>query len=188
MPAPVLTGERVVLRPVEERDRDVRRSYGYHREIERGYGNVHETRPMTEAEAQSWYDGLLDRLDEPCWVIEVEGHLAGIVFLQSHHVEDRRARLAIGLAAPHLQGRGYGTEAVMLVLGHAFGSMSLHRVDLRVLEFNAGAIACYRRCGFVEEGREREDCLLEGEWYDDIVMGILDREFHAGRTPASGLG
>ena len=177
MPAPVLTGDRVVLRPVEERDRDVRRSFGYHREIERGYGQVHETGPMTEAEAQAWYDDRLAHRDEPSWIVEVDGQLAGVVFLHAHGVEDRRARLAIGFAAPHLQGRGYGTEAVMLVLGHAFGAMGLHRVDLRVLEFNAGAIACYRRCGFVEEGRERESCLLDGEWYDDILMSILDREY-----------
>ena len=178
MPAPVLTGDRVVLRPVEERDRDVRRSFGYHREIERGYGYVRDSGPMSETEAQEWYDGFLARRDEPCWVIEVEGRLAGVVFLHAHEVDDRRARLAIGFAAPEFQGRGYGTESVMLVLGHAFGAMDLHRVDLRVLEFNTGAIACYRRCGFVEEGRQREDCLLEGEWYDDIMMGILDREYH----------
>jgi RimJ/RimL family protein N-acetyltransferase len=57
--------------------------------------------------------------------------------------------------------------------------MGLHRIDLRVLEFNTGAIACYRRCGFVEEGRERESCCIDGQWYDDVVMGVLDREFHA---------
>jgi RimJ/RimL family protein N-acetyltransferase len=57
--------------------------------------------------------------------------------------------------------------------------MALHRVDLRVLEFNTGAIPCYRACGFVEEGRERESCVLEGEWYDDIFMGVLEHEFRA---------
>ena len=179
MPAPVLSGDRVVLRPLEERDVEVRRSYGWHREIERGYGHVRATGPMTEAEAQQWYADLLPLRDEPSWIIEVDGRAAGGIFLHSHVVEDRRARLAIGLFAPELQGHGYGTEAVLLVLAHAFGAMGLHRVDLRVLDVNAGAIACYRRCGFVEEGRERESCQVDGVWRDDIVMGILDREFRA---------
>lgn len=179
VPAPVLIGDRVVLRPVEERDVEVRRSHGWHREIERGYGVLRESGPMSEAEAQDWYDGLLAHRDATSWVVEVERAAAGIVLLHSPVVEDRRARLAIGLFAPGLQGHGYGTEATMLVLGHAFGAMSLHRVELRVLDVNAGAIACYRRCGFVEEGRERESCQVDGVWHDDVVMGILDHEFQA---------
>ena len=178
MPAPVLTGDRVVLRPVEERDIEVRRAYGWHRDIERGYGQARESGPMSEAEAQEWYSGLLEH-DDDWWVIAVDGRVAGITFLHAHDVQDRRARFVIGLVSPALQGRGYGSEATRLVLRHAFTTMGLHRVDLRVLEFNTAAIACYRRCGFVEEGRERESCLLDGLWYDDVLMSILEHEFHA---------
>jgi [ribosomal protein S5]-alanine N-acetyltransferase len=179
MPAPVLTDGRVVLRPVRESDRDERRSHGWHAEIERGYGHVVPTGPMTDEQAQEWYADRLARIDEPVWSIEVDGRLAGVAFLHTHVPEDRRARFAIGLLSPALQGRGIGRAATMLVLGHAFTAMALHRVDLRVLEFNTGAIACYRACGFVQEGRERESCLLEGEWYDDILMGVLEHEFRA---------
>jgi ribosomal-protein-alanine N-acetyltransferase len=177
--APVLTGDRVVLRPVEDRDRDVRRGYGWHAEIERGYGHPTPTRSMTEIEAQAWFDEVASHAEEPSWVIDVDGSLVGIAFLHAHAPDDRRARFAIGLFAPHLQGKGFGTDATRLVLRHAFDTMGLHRVDLRVLSFNAAAIACYLGCGFVEEGRERESCLIDGEWYDDILMGVLEREFRA---------
>lgn len=79
--------------------------------------------------------------------------------------------------APRHIGRGLGTEATRLVLSHGFDSMGLHRIDLRVLAFNAMAIACYRKCGFIVEGRERESCWLENVWHDDIIMGILAREY-----------
>ena len=46
-----------------------------------------------------------------------------------------------------------------------------------MLDFNDRAIAAYRACGFVEEGRERESCWVEGRWHDDVIMGVLDREF-----------
>jgi hypothetical protein len=46
-------------------------------------------------------------------------------------------------------------------------------VDLRVLASNDGAIASYRKCGFVQEGRERDSCWLEGQWYGDIILGLL---------------
>ncbi|SFC50117.1 GNAT family N-acetyltransferase [Tropicimonas isoalkanivorans] len=60
--------------------------------------------------------------------------------------------------------------------------MGLHRVDLRVLSFNTRAIACYRACGFVHEGTEREAAFIDGEWHDDWIMGILSHE-HA-RAPS----
>jgi RimJ/RimL family protein N-acetyltransferase len=50
-------------------------------------------------------------------------------------------------------------------------------VSLRVLASNTRAIASYRKCGFVEEGREREAALASSGWQDDIIMGVLDREW-----------
>ena len=49
-----------------------------------------------------------------------------------------------------------------------------------MLAYNTRAIACYARCGFVEEGREREAAYVDGTWHDDVVMGILDRELVGG--------
>jgi RimJ/RimL family protein N-acetyltransferase len=46
-----------------------------------------------------------------------------------------------------------------------------------VLASNARAIACYRKCGFIKEGREREAAFVGGVWQDDLIMGLLDREF-----------
>jgi RimJ/RimL family protein N-acetyltransferase len=183
MPAPELTDGRVLLRPLRESDRDERQVHGWHAEIERGYGHVVESGPMSDAQVREWYAAGLAHLDEPSWSIEVVGRLAGVAFLHSLQPEARRARFAIGLYSPDLQGRGIGRAATMLVLRHAFSTMALHRVDLRVLEFNTGAIACYRACGFVEEGRERESCLLDGRWYDDILMGVLEHEFRALDAP-----
>lgn len=54
-------------------------------------------------------------------------------------------------------------------------------VDLRVLGFNSRAVASYRACGFVEEGRERESCWFDGAWHDDVIMGIREPEHRAGR-------
>jgi RimJ/RimL family protein N-acetyltransferase len=79
--------------------------------------------------------------------------------------------------APRHMGRGLGTEATRLVLHHALGSMILDRVDLRVLAFNGVAIASYRTCGFVQEGRERQSCWLDGQWYFDIIKAVLATEF-----------
>ena len=103
----------------------------------------------------------------------------GAAFLSDVREGGRKARLAVGMYAPQFLGRGLGSEAIRLVLRHAFGTLGMHRVDLKVLDFNDRAIAAYLACGFVEEGRERESCWVDGRWHDDVVMGVLDREFIA---------
>jgi RimJ/RimL family protein N-acetyltransferase len=66
-----------------------------------------------------------------------------------------------------------------LALDYAFRALGLHRVSVRVLAHNARAIRAYQKCGFVAEGREREAAFIDGAWYDDLIMGVLDRDFAA---------
>jgi RimJ/RimL family protein N-acetyltransferase len=65
-------------------------------------------------------------------------------------------------------------------LGFGFQRLGLHRIDLRVLAFNERAIRCYLRCGFTEEGREREAARVNEGRHDDVIMGILEQEFASG--------
>jgi RimJ/RimL family protein N-acetyltransferase len=76
-------------------------------------------------------------------------------------------------------GRGYGTEATRLMLGHAFGRLGLHRVALSVFSFNERAIRSYRSCGFVVEGRAREAIWRDGRWWDEVSMSILESDWKA---------
>ncbi|WP_342454796.1 GNAT family protein [Sinorhizobium mexicanum] len=85
--------------------------------------------------------------------------------------------MAIGIFNSAMLGRGFGSEAIHLLLRHAFGPMGLHRIGIRVLSYNERAIRAYQKCGFVVEGREREAAFVNGTWHDDIMMGLLDREF-----------
>jgi RimJ/RimL family protein N-acetyltransferase len=57
--------------------------------------------------------------------------------------------------------------------------MNLNRIYLRVYADHSLAINAYRKCGFVEEGRLRQDVYSEGGYHDMLVMGVLKREFLA---------
>jgi RimJ/RimL family protein N-acetyltransferase len=185
MTAPTLVGPRLTLRAHRDDDRVARQRHGFHREIELGYGSDTPTRAMTDAEVEGWVEFLSAKaaVGAVCWAVELDGELVGHAFLLDVRESGRKARLAIGMYAPQFIGRGLGPEAIRLVLGHAFGTLGMHRVDLKVLDFNDRAIAAYRSCGFVEEGRERESCWVDGQWHDDVIMGVLDREFAAVGAP-----
>ncbi len=174
--SPVLTGPRLTLRPPRPEDAAARVALGDDAGIVRMFGGVvADLAPLTLERAEDWVAHLA--VFEHAWVIEEAGRMIGSVFLHSVSQGDRRARLALGILDPGRHGIGLGREVIGLVLSHAFGSLGLHRVELRVLAYNEPAIRCYRACGFQVEGRERQTALVGGEWHDDMVMGILSHEF-----------
>lgn len=173
---PDLHGPRVTLRAPKTGDVAARLALGNSAELHRLFGGEpSQVRPLTEHAAENWVAAV--EAEKYGWVIDAEGTLIGSIRLHSMNPADRRAVLAIGILDESRLGRGYGSEAMRLVLEHAFGPLDLHRVSLRVLDFNERAIAAYKKVGFVEEGRERESAFIDGLWYDDILMGVLARDF-----------
>jgi RimJ/RimL family protein N-acetyltransferase len=175
-PLPNLKGLCVTLRRPVPGDVAARLAIGRHAEIVRAYGRSFDPAEVFTREHAERSIAFL--IDQPyAWVIDVEGFIGHVRF---HNVDghDQRAAIAIGIEDPARVGRGLGTEALRLALGFGFAA-GLHRESVRVLASNARAIACYRKCGFIEEGREREAALVEGGWQDDLIMGLLDHEFAA---------
>ena len=173
---PILHGSAVLLRRPRPEDVAGRLALGNDPGIMWMFGaDATGWAPLTEAGAKRWVEGITAH--PHAWAVEHEGRLLGEARLDALDRHDARARLAIGFFDPNKLGKGLGREAVRLVLAHAFGTLGLHRVSLRVVAYNTRAIRCYSACGFVVEGREREAALVGGERHDDIMMGVLAREF-----------
>jgi RimJ/RimL family protein N-acetyltransferase len=174
---PILKGKRVTLRRPREDDFQARLRLGRDAEIFRMYGgNLSDLRPMTEDRAKRWVQRLLDR--DYAWIIEA-GSLVGEIRLDRVDLRDKRASLAIGIEDGSQLGKGLGSEAIALVLGYAFNILKLHRVSVRVVDYNLRAVRAYQKCGFVIEGKEREAAFVDGVWYDDVMMAVLDKEYLA---------
>lgn len=104
------------------------------------------------------------------------GEAIGFVNLWGANVKNRSGTLGILLGKP-FWSQGYGSEALGLVLDYAFREMNLHRVELGVYAFNDRAIHVYQKLGFREVGRRRETLYRDGQWYDDVIMDVLQREY-----------
>ena len=172
----VLKGSRLTLRPPREDDVQGRLALGNSAEVMRMFGaDPTAIPPLTLAMSKAWVDRLA--MHPHAWIVEHGGCFLGEIRLDDLDRHDRRARLAIGFFDEQRLGKGLGREAVRLLLAHAFGTLGLHRVSLRVIAYNERAIRCYLACGFKEEGRERQSACVGGQWHDDVIMGVLASEF-----------
>lgn len=93
----------------------------------------------------------------------------------------RSAELAIVMGEEAQRGRGFGSEALDLMLGYAFGTLGLERVELEVATENTRAIRCYERAGFTLEGVKRHAFMIGGEYTDLAMMSVLAGEWKAAR-------
>ena len=89
----------------------------------------------------------------------------------------RDAFVGIGIGEREFWGRGYGTDAMELILCYAFTELNLQRVSLTVFEFNQRAVRSYEKVGFRVEGRQRQGMQREGRRWDILFMGILHEEW-----------
>jgi len=109
--------------------------------------------------------------------------LIGLVDLRTIDYRTRTAELGILIGEQDCWGKGYGTEALYLLLDYAFSVLGLHNVMLATVGYNERALRAYRRVGFCEIGRRREVCRVGAKWYDAVLMDCLATEFHSPLPP-----
>lgn len=106
--------------------------------------------------------------------------LIGFVALHSIEWNNRAGLLSIGIGEAEYRGKGYGSDALRLIVRYAFDELNLERVGLDVISNNEAAIRAYERAGFRHEGAMRRAVLRDGVWHDRIIMGLLRAEWPAG--------
>jgi RimJ/RimL family protein N-acetyltransferase len=108
--------------------------------------------------------------------------IGGCGFLNPDHI-NRTAEAGIFIGEKSYWNKGYGEEAMRLLLDYAFNILNLNHIMLSVYAFNTRAIRCYRKIGFKEIGRRRQARLIQGTSYDIIYMDILAEEFTGSSLP-----
>ncbi len=174
---PLLTGNRVKLRPINVNDADAMYRSLQFEETNRLTGTQQS---FTFEEIESHCARVIDADDRVDYAIErLDGHsgIIGEIVLSDIDEVNQSAGFRIALYDPQFFGMGYGTEATKLILTFAFEQLSLHRVELEVYAFNPRAAHVYEKNGFVQEGIRRDALLWQGEYVDAIIMAILKHEF-----------
>jgi RimJ/RimL family protein N-acetyltransferase len=111
-------------------------------------------------------------------VEQITDKLIGNCSLMDIDNASKTAELGIFIGDAENRGKGYGTEAVKLLLDYGFNYLNLQNIMLKVLAFNECAIKAYEKAGFKEFGRRTKAYYFNNEYHDQIFMEILKEDFN----------
>ena len=171
-----LTGERVYLRPIEAEDLFLVRKWANDPEIRRLTGEVS---PMSQAGADEFLDKVRKDRDRVWFVVVLKENdrvIGEAGLLRMFHAW-RTTDLTLVIGEKDAWGKGYGTEAILLLLDHAFGHLGFHRVAIGVVGFNERALRFYEKVGFRKEGVQRDGYYYDHGYHDFVMMSMLEDEF-----------
>ncbi|MGB8252790.1 MAG: GNAT family protein [Anaerolineaceae bacterium] len=141
-------------------------------------------RPMSLVNEENWFENMVKRpLDEQIFVIEIcpRGEWLPIGSCGYHEIDWRNRNTEVGIAIGEKAwwNKGYGSEAMELLVKYGFETLNMHRVWLRVFENNKRAVRSYEKVGFVHEGQMRESDYKNGKYHNILLMSILKQEYHS---------
>lgn len=142
----VLVGERITLRPIEAADLPFLAEWDGDPAIIAVMG-----RRFAEQTPEEWLQSLRTRRSSRAWIIEIAGEPVGEVELAQINNRSGNAEIRICIGEKERWGQGIGYEAMRLMLAHAFESMHLDAIYLRVFATNLRAVRLYERLGFRKE-------------------------------------
>ncbi|MCB5167575.1 GNAT family N-acetyltransferase [Streptomyces bambusae] len=175
---PTLDGDLVRLRPVTADDVPALLPLFTDPEVSRLTGS-HEGETYDEEALRTWYGSRGDQDDrlDLAVVERATGRVIGEVVLNLWDRHNESCSFRIGFV-PGTHGRGLGTEATRLIVGHGFEQLGLHRISLEVYAFNPRARRVYEKVGFTPEGTLRDALLWQGRRVDATLMSLLAPDWH----------
>ena len=136
------------------------------------------TEPTDEEKERSVISGSHASEDSVWFTItDLDGNIVGETGLLRMWPAWRCTDLSIIIPDPKMQRRGYGTEAIRIMLDMAFNEYGMNRVAIGVVGLNANALAFYKKIGFKQEGIQEQGYFYNGEYSDFVMMRILHQEW-----------
>lgn len=172
------TGEKVRLRAYKREDV----------QLAQQYINDAETKkllmpgipyPITLEQEQKWFESISAFDDNYSFAIETlqEGKYIGGCGVNKLDWKNSVATVGIFIGDKDYWGKGYGTDAMKVLVKFIFEQMNINKVKLFVYSFNERAVKSYEKCGFIREGVLRQEIFRDGRYHDEYIMGILKDEY-----------
>jgi len=182
---PLFDGELIRLGPIDyEKDPEIESRWTHDASFMRLMYRE-PARPMPPSQVKKKYEELEKEADEKRDVFpfriraRADDRLVGLAEIMWVDWSNSSAAVQLGIGSAEDRRKGYGREALGLLLRFAFDELSLYRLGAVLPEYNEPALALFQSFGFVEEVRRREALNRDGRHWDLLVYGLLAEEWRA---------
>lgn len=170
----MLEGKLIRLRPLRPSDEEAVYRWRNDNEVTEFLA----IRRMSRDMVRNWVrDYLMADTSEFFAVETLDGGMVGYIGLRDIDGNQGSAMADIVIGETDRQNQGLGTEAMRLLVSHAFDDLGLQRVGLAVLPFNTRGIRVYEKVGFRQVGQMREWYLRRGKSWQPLRMEIEPTSF-----------
>ena len=172
------TGEKVKLRAYKKEDIVLAQQYLNDAETKRLL-SPGVPYPFTLEEETKWFEKISANNDNYSFAVETleESKYIGGCGVNGLDWKNSIATVGIFIGDKNYWGKGYGTDAMKVLLKFIFEQMNINKVKLFVYSFNERAVKSYEKSGFKREGVLRQEMFRDGKYNDEYVMGILKDEY-----------
>ena len=171
-----LKGKRIILRPInKETDLEKCVIWTNDPEVTNFLSLVYPVDKIAEGE---WFDKLSKDKNNVILAIEtLDGKFIGTMGLHGINWINRTATTGALIGEKKYWGKGYGTEAKMLVLNYAFNQLNLRRIKSEVIAYNKRSLNYSLHCGYEIEGRKKQEIYKNGRYWDLIQLGLFKNKW-----------
>jgi RimJ/RimL family protein N-acetyltransferase len=171
-------GSLVRLRALQPGDEEIVFSQMLDSEISRRDSSVEWPKSLAEIkESLEKHDRQAKNDDKGLMIETLDGRIVGGVNTQLSDPRNGVFSVGISLGDRTEWGKGYAKQAMLIVLRHMFHERRYQKCNIGVYDFNSRAIGLYRHLGFSDEGRLRRVYFTNGEYHDEVLLGLTSEEF-----------
>jgi len=171
-----LRGRKVILRPLDkETDLEACQRWINDPEVRQYLKRFLPTSKQTESE---WLDSLGKKTDDIVLAIEtLDGKFIGTMGLHKIDWKDRTAITGALIGDKTYWGKGYGTDAKMVLLDYAFNQLGLRKICSSVLAFNKRSLRYNLHCGYKVEGIQKKQIFRDGKYRDKLLLAVFQEDW-----------
>jgi RimJ/RimL family protein N-acetyltransferase len=178
-------GKLIRLAPIDhDKDPEVESRWTHDLELMRSLSQ-RIAMPQSVAQVKKRYEGIEKEVEESkkLFYFTIRGkedaRLLGFIRIEWIEWTHGTGNLRMAIGDKNERNKGYGSDALSLMLRYAFNELNLYRLSAFVGEDNPGAMRFFKRFGFIEEVRRRKALLRDGQTWDLIHLGLLRDEWLA---------
>jgi len=169
-----MAGEKIYLNPIQESDISILANYMNDDHIKlfgRNCGSAIYEKRMKDHLEESQKDQVYTIFQKD------NNTIVGDISINFIDLYNRSGMLSIVIHGEENRGKGFGKEAILLILKHAFIDINLESVHLGTWEYNKAALHLYEKIGFKFIGRRRNRRIVGNKYYDEIMMDMISKEY-----------